>query len=173
MGLQQALGFQFVPPNPVQHALQRTASTRAGSWLFQRTLYRVDRPLHRWTKGKVTLPGLATGLPVIMLTTTGAKSGLPRTMPVAGIPFGDDLVILGTNYAQQHTPGWVFNLVKHPQAVVDWKSTSVPVVASRIANDRMDEVWQAAGRVYVGFPKYRERVSGSRQVQAFLLQVAT
>jgi len=46
------------------------------------------------------------------------------------------------------------------------------VVASRIANDRMDEVWQAAGRVYVGFPKYRERVSGSRQVQAFLLQLA-
>jgi len=57
--------------------------------------------------------------------------------------------------------------------VVDWKSTSVPVVASRIANDRVDEVWLAAGRVYVGFPKYRERISGSRQVQAFLLEVAT
>lgn len=172
MGLQQELGFRFTPPNPIQHALQRTASTRPGSWLFQRTLYRVDRPLHRWTRGKVTLPGLVTGLPVIMLTTTGAKSGLPRTMPVAGIPFGDDLVILGTNYAQQHTPGWVFNLLKDPQATVAWRSTSVQVVASRVASDRMDEVWQAAGRVYVGFPKYRERTSGSREVHAFRLGAA-
>jgi deazaflavin-dependent oxidoreductase (nitroreductase family) len=169
MGLQQELGFRFTPPNPVQHALQRTASTRAGSWLFQRTLYRIDRPLHRWTQGRITLPGMATGLPVIMLTTTGAKSGLPRTMPVAGIPFGDDLVILGTNYAQQNTPGWVFNLLKDPQATVAWKSTSVPVNAALVGSDRMDEVWQAAGRVYVGFPKYRERTSGSRQVQAFWL----
>lgn len=169
MGLQQELGYRFRPPNAVQHALQRTASTRAGSWLFQRTLYRVDRPLHRWTNGKVTLPGLATGLPVVMLTTTGAKSGLPRTMPVAGIPFGDDLVILGTNYAQERTPGWVFNLLKDPRAVVAWKSTSVSALASPIASDRMDEVWQAASRVYVGFPKYRERTTGSRQVHAFLL----
>jgi deazaflavin-dependent oxidoreductase (nitroreductase family) len=122
--------------------------------LFQRTLYRIDRPLHRWTGGRVTLPGLATGLPVIMLTTTGAKSGLKRTMPVAGIPLGDDLVILGTNYAQQNTPGWVFNLLQDPRAVIEWKSTRVEVVASVVDVDRMDEVWQAAGRVYVGFPKY-------------------
>lgn len=172
MGVQQELGFTFRPPNPVQHALQRTASTRGGSWLFQRTLYRIDRPLHRWTGGRVTLPGLATGLPVIMLTTTGAKSGLKRTMPVAGIPFGDDLVILGTNYAQQNTPGWVFNLLQDPRAVIEWKSTRVEVVASVVDVDRMDEVWQAAGRVYVGFPKYRERTSGSREVQAFVLQSA-
>lgn len=173
MALQQELGFRFTPPNPVQHALQRAASTRSGSWLFQRTLYRIDRPLHRWSKGKVTVPGLVTGLPVIMLTTTGARSGLQRTMPVAAIPFGDDLVILGTNYAQEHTPGWVFNLLKEPHAAVTWQSTTVPVIASRLASEHMDEVWRAAGRVYVGFPKYRERISGSRQVQAFILALGS
>ena len=43
--------------NRPQQAMQRAGSTRAGSWLFQRTLYRVDRPLYRWTNGRVTLPG--------------------------------------------------------------------------------------------------------------------
>ncbi|MBU6245509.1 MAG: nitroreductase family deazaflavin-dependent oxidoreductase [Actinomycetales bacterium] len=170
MGLQSALGFQFRPPNPAQVAMQRVGSTAAGSWVFQRTLYRIDRPLYRWTDGRMTVPGLLTGLPVIMLTTTGAKSGESRTMPVAGIPFGENLVVLGTNYAQGRTPGWVINLEKEPRATVAWQSRSVPVIAAAVAAERMDEVWQAASVVYVGFPKYRQRIADTRPVRAFVLE---
>lgn len=169
MGLQAELGFRWTPPNPLQHGMQAVASTSAGSWVFQRTLYRVDRPVHRWTKGRYTVPGVLSGLPVIMLTTTGAKSGVARTMPVAGIPFGEDLVVLGTNFAQEHTPGWVFNLEKDPYASVTWRSTTVPVVASRVPAEEMVEVWAAAARVYVGFPKYRQRLAHARDVRAFVL----
>lgn len=150
--------------------MQRMGSTSVGSWVFQRTLYRIDRPLHRWTDGRVTVPGLVTGMPVVMLTTTGAKSGVSRTMPVAGIPFDDDLVVLGTNYAQGRTPGWVINLEKEPRATVAWKSRSVPVIAVVVPGERMDEVWQAASRVYVGFPKYRQRIADTRPVRAFVLE---
>jgi len=170
--MQTILGYRFRPANPAQLAMQRIGSTKPGSWLFQRTLYRIDRPLYQWSNGKVTLPGPLTGLPVVMLTTTGAKSGLPRTMPVAGIPFGDDLLILGTNYAQGNTPGWVFNLEKDPRATVAWRGRSAAAIATRLPDERMDEAWQAAGRVYVGFPKYRERIDDTREVRAFVLAPA-
>ena len=67
----------------------------------------IDRPLHRWTGGRLTAPGLLAGLPVIMVTTTGARSGLARTMPLAGIPVADDLAVVGSNFAQARTPAWV------------------------------------------------------------------
>ncbi len=172
MGLQTELGFRWTPPNPVQRSLQRVAATKAGGWTFQRTLYRVDRPLHRWSDGRLTVPGLLTGLPVIMLTTTGAKTGEARTMPVAGIPLDDDLVILGTNYAQARTPGWVFNLEKDPRASVEWRSTAVAVDAHRVPTSEMDRVWQASAVVYAGFPHYRERIADSRDVRAFVLRPA-
>lgn len=172
MGLQTALGFRWSPPNPVQRSMQRVGATKAGGWTFQRTLYRVDRPLHRWSDGRLTLPGMLTGLPVIMLTTTGAKTGLPRTMPVAGIPLDDDLVILGTNFAQGRTPGWVANLEAQPRATVTWRATQVTVDAHRVPSDDMEQVWRASARVYSGFPKYRERIADSREVRAFVLTPA-
>ncbi len=168
-GLQGALGFRWSPPNPVQRSMQRAASTRAGGWIFQRTLYRVDRPLYRWSGGRVTLPGMATGLPVIMLTTTGAKTGLERTMPVAAIPFGDDLAVVGTNFAQPKPPGWALNLAKNPLAEVTWRATSIRVVATPVPESDMAQVWASASRVYAGFPKYRERLEGARAVLAFAL----
>ncbi len=172
MGLQDELGFSFSPPNAAQRGMQYVGASTAGAWVFQRTLYRVDRPLHRWSDGKLTVPGLLTGLPVIMLNTTGAKSGEPRTMPVAGIPYDGNFVILGTNFAQAKTPGWVFNLTKNPHATVAWRSQSAAVLARAVTPNEMDAVWDASAVVYSGFPKYRTRIADSRDVHAFILEPA-
>lgn len=169
MGLQDALGFRWTSPNAIQRGLQGVASTRAGGWVFQRTLYRVDRPLYRWSGGRLTLPGLATGLPVIMLSTTGAKTGLVRTMPVAAIPFDDDLAVVGTNFAQPRPPGWALNLARNPLAEVTWRGVTRRVAAVPVPESDMAHLWESAARVYVGFPKYRERLEGAREVLAFRL----
>jgi len=171
MGLQQALDFRAGLPNPVQRSMQVLAETKAGSWTFQRTLYRLDRPLYRWTDGRVTLPGVLTGLPVILLTTTGAKSGLARTMPVMAVPLGHDLAVIGTNFAQPRTPAWVFNLEADPQATVAWRDRSVPVLARSASDDEREEAWTAATRIYRGFAKYRQRIT-ERPVRIFVLGAA-
>ncbi len=110
MGVLDELGYTVEPANLAQRATQTVTGTRAGAWISQRTLYPLDKALFRASGGRLTVPGLMAGLPVIMLTTTGAKSGQPRTMPLVGTPFGDDLAIIGSNYGQQRTPGWVYNL---------------------------------------------------------------
>lgn len=169
-----ALDYFPAPANRVQRGLQHAAQSKPGAWVFQRTLYRIDRPLHRWSKGRYTVPGVLTGLPTIMLTTTGAKSGLARVMPVAGIPDVDgSILVMGTNYAQQKTPAWAINLSANPDCTVTWKNTSVAAVAQPITDELSRErAWARATAAYVGFAAYRERIT-HREVRIFRLVSAT
>jgi len=169
----EELGFAPTRANAAQRAMQRAGMTRAGSWVFSRTLYRVDRPLHRWSSGRITVPGIATGLPVIMLTTTGARSGRARTMPLAGIPDDDtnpcDILLMGTNYAQATSPAWVYNLEADPRCVVAWRDRAVPAVAHPVTGaDERDEAWARASSYYAGFAAYRQRID-RRHVRIFRL----
>lgn len=173
MGLREKLDFYPASANPVQRAMQSAAQSKAGAWVFQRTLYRIDRPLHRWSKGRYTVPWVLTGLPTIMLTSTGAKSGLARTMPVAGIPLegvhGSDIGVVGTNFAQPKSPAWVFNLSAHPQCTVAWKDRSEPAIAVEVTDpDEREALWRKATEVYVGFAAYRQRIN-HREVRMFRL----
>lgn len=169
MDLQQVLEYRTSRANMLQRIVQRMASTRAGSWLFQRLLHRIDRPLYRWTKGRIAVPTLLASLPVVLLTTTGARTGQSRTMPLAGVPLGGNLAVLGTNYAQPHTPGWVYNLEADPKATVTYRERSVTVTARPATEDEAESVWDTAALIYSGFARYRRRIH-NRQVRVFVLE---
>ena len=171
MSVDEQLGMQNKPANAAQRAMQRLASSRPGSWVFQRTLYPCDKLLFKFSGGRVTVPGLVAGLPVIMLTTTGAKSGQERTMPLVGIPVEGELVVIGSNYGQERTPGWVYNLEANPSATVAYRSTSVPVRARLATPAVTDAAFAEAAKVYPGYAKYRERAS-HRTIRAFVLEAA-
>lgn len=116
----------------------------------------------------MTVPGLVAGLPVIMLTTTGAKSGRSRTMPLLGIPVDGDIAVIGSNFGQKRTPGWVHNLEADPTAVVAYRGVDVQV-SGRLASDaEADEAFGAAATVYPGYGKYRLRAS-HRTIRVFVL----
>jgi deazaflavin-dependent oxidoreductase (nitroreductase family) len=169
MGLTEAIGYEIKPANAVQRAMQQVASSKPGAWAFSKVLHHADRRLYRWSKGRFTVPAIVAGLPVVMLTTTGAKSGQARTMPLLAIPVGDDLAIIGTNFGQTSTPGWVFNLEADPHAMVGYRDREVAVVARPATDDEFDVAFTAAAKVYPGYDKYRERISG-REIRVFVLQ---
>ncbi|MEN8239363.1 MAG: nitroreductase/quinone reductase family protein [Actinomycetota bacterium] len=168
MALLAELGYTVRTPNIVQRLVQRLASMRPIAWLFQKTLYPIDRLLYRKSGGRITVPGIMAGLPVIMLTTTGARSGQPRTMPLLGIPLGDAIAVIGTNYGQKPTPGWVFNLRADPTATVEYRERSAEVVSRLATKSETEEAFALATKVYPGFAKYRERIDG-REVPVFVL----
>ena len=91
MGLQDELGYEVSKANFAQRGVQAVAASKPGALTLSYILAPLDKLVHRATKGKVTAAGVLTGLPVVMLTSTGAKSGEQRTSPVLGIPVGDDL----------------------------------------------------------------------------------
>jgi deazaflavin-dependent oxidoreductase (nitroreductase family) len=89
-------------------------------------------------------------------------------MPLLGIPMGEGLVVLGTNFGQDPTPGWVYNLRADPKATVAYRSTSVDVVARRASDDETETAFALAARVYPAFNEYRNRIAG-REAEAFVL----
>jgi deazaflavin-dependent oxidoreductase (nitroreductase family) len=169
MGTLAELDYALKPANAAQRVVQRLAASTAGAWVFQRTLYPIDKVLYRRTDGRVTVPGLMAGLPVIMLTTTGARSGDPRSMPLVGIPLGDDLAVIGSNYGQKRTPGWVYNLEADPAATVSYRERSVPVTARPASDAEADRAFEIAAGFYPGYGKYRAR-AGHRTIRVFILE---
>ena len=169
MGLISELDYEVKDANAIQRVTQKVAASGPGAWVFQRTMYPIDKGLYRLTKGRLTVPGLMAGLPVIMMTTTGAKTGKDRTMPLVGIPMGDDLAVMGSNFGQSSTPGWVYNLRAKPEATVEFGSESVAVAARSATTAETERAFEAGAAFYGGFPKYRERVL-YREIEVFVLE---
>ena len=157
MGLQTDLGFSIPHAGSLRRRVQRFGSTRAGTKVLAQTLRPLDRLVYRLTKGKTTVAGLLGGFPIIMLTTTGARSGLPRTNPLTAIPFGDDLAIVGANYGLGVIPSWTYNLRAHPEAIVAFGNNTLSVTATEVVGRKVEEAFAAAIEIYPGYAEYRKR----------------
>jgi deazaflavin-dependent oxidoreductase (nitroreductase family) len=96
--------------------------------------------------------------PMIVLGTTGARTGKKRKTPLAAIPVGDDLGLIASNAGSGTIPGWAHNLQANPEATVTYGRRLAAVVARTVHGDEYDQVFAAAERVYTGFAGYRERV---------------
>ena len=150
-----------------QKGLQRIAAITPISWLLARTLHYLDRPLLRLSHGRLSLAGLLTGLPVVMLTTTGSKTGQPRTTPLAGIVDGEYVVLVASYFGSAHHPAWYYNLRAHPQAEVTVAGRTRAYLAREVCGDEYDRYWQRAIQIYAGYAAYRERVQ--RHIPILLL----
>jgi deazaflavin-dependent oxidoreductase (nitroreductase family) len=168
MGLVQALDYELPVPGAVQRAMWRISSSRPGAWLFARSLPRVDKFVLRMSRGQVTLAGVTAGIPVLTITTTGARSGLRRTTPLLGVPFGGDIAIIGTNFGQPGTPGWYYNLRAQPRAEVSYRSRSVTATAREADADERQAILAQARKIYGGYEAYARRITG-RQIPVMIL----
>ena len=138
--------------------LGRITSTRIGTWLTSLTFYPLDRLTLRVTRGQHTLGNLLWGLPVMVLTTTGAKSGQVHQTPLLVIVDGDQRVLIGSNWGRSHHPGWYYNLCAHPQATLSSRNQT-QTYSAREANDtERDKYWPMADVLYPGYSAYRGRV---------------
>jgi deazaflavin-dependent oxidoreductase (nitroreductase family) len=172
MGVLHDLGYEVKNANGLQRTMQAVASSRPGAWMFSKTIHQQDKVLFKATGGRLTVPSVLAGLPVVMVTTTGAKTGQSRTMPLLGIPVGNDLAVIGSNYGQKRTPGWVYNLEADPSAVVGYRDRRVAVVARRADEIEADRIFELAGAVYPGYAKYRIRAN-HRVIKVFVLESAS
>lgn len=127
----------------------------------------IDRFVHKATRGRVLLTSLY--LPVLLLTSTGRKSGLPRTVPIATLPDGDRWVIVGSNFGQAHHPAWSHNLLANPDATVEFKGRTYPVKAHLATSDEKAALWPRIVKVWPNFDKYSDR-AGGRDLRVFILE---
>jgi deazaflavin-dependent oxidoreductase (nitroreductase family) len=132
-------------------------------------MHRVDRPVYSLTNGRHTFASLASGLPVVMLTTTGARTGVPRTVPVLGLPTADGLAVIASNYGQPHHPAWYHNLRANPDGRVTVDGMTRAFRATEAEGEMRDRIWRAGLTVYPGWSQY-ERRAPNRQIAVFVLE---
>lgn len=169
MGIATELSYSFPRPSGLRKAVRVVASSGPGAWTLARVVPSLDRAAARLSGGRATFSEQLAGLPVIVVTTTGRRSGKPRPAQLIGIPVGDTLGLLGTNFGQAATPTWVLNLEADPRATVSHRDVTLDVVARAATEAEEVEILSRAGEVYVGYPKYFTRVSG-RRVRFFVLE---
>ena len=151
--------------SPLRRPAAAFAATRVGSWLV-RTLTPVDRRLLLRSKGRFTILG-PIGAPVLLVTTTGRTSGLPRTTPLLYVRDGERLCVIGSNFGQQRHPLWSSNLLAEPRAVVTIGGTDVPVTATLLDGAERERVIELFVALASTYDAYRHRTD--RELRVFAL----
>ena len=133
-----------------------------------------DKFVQRLTRGRVTILDLA-GLPNLMLTVKGRKSGLPRTTPLLCVPHGGGNLIAGSNFGQLKPPVWVVNvraaIEKGEPVGVAQDGRTHEAWAREIAGAERDQLWAEMVRTWPNYAKYAERTD--RTIPVFLLEPVT
>ncbi len=157
------------PTSWLGRALRRIGSTRmARLVLGPKVLTRVDRVLHRLTGGRVIASDLL--FDTLMLTTTGRRSGQPRTTPLARLDLDGTPVVIASNFGRESHPAWSLNLLADPHATVEEHGRSQPVVARELTRDEQDRVWPQAIALWPGYQTYRQTTEGIRDIRMFALE---
>ena len=160
--------LRYDEANRLQRGVRALPGLGSVIWFFSRALRPLDRAAFRISGGRHTLVSLLSGLPVAMLTTTGARSGQVRTLPVLGIPDGDGVVVVASNWGSQHHPSWYHNLRAHPAATVSVRGRTLSVRASEPTGEERDRLWLRALEYYPVWRTYQSR-AGDRRIPIVVL----
>ncbi|MBN1452682.1 MAG: nitroreductase family deazaflavin-dependent oxidoreductase [Anaerolineales bacterium] len=153
---------------PLRRIFQQFLTLRPITWLMARILHHADALLLRLSNGKLTFAQFS-GLPIIELTTTGAKSRKRRTLPLTGLPDGEKYALIASNFGQAHFPGWYYNLKANPECTVK-KDGQTGVYLAREADEQENEHYYAlAISYYVGYAAYKQRAK-SRKIPVMVLE---
>jgi len=101
--------------------------------------------------------GQFEGAPLLLLTTTGRKSGQPRTNPMMYLAEGDRLFVFASKGGAPTDPDWYTNLLARPEVTVELGTESFPAQASPVTGDERDRVYTEQATRYPGFAEYQEK----------------
>lgn len=146
--------------NFLQRAVRAFSATPLGAKLFSLTAHHLDRPLLRATNGRFAMSGLFTPLPLVMVTTIGAKSKQPRTSPLLAIPDGEKLFLIASNWGGANYPAWYHNLRAHPKVSVTHNGETRHYRAHEAKGGEYEAYWRRAVDAYHGYAAYKTRTKG-------------
>ena len=127
----------------------------------------VDRMLSRLTSGRVTLMRLA-GLPSMVLTVAGRKSGVVRSTPVLCIPHPAGYLVAGSNFGGPKPPVWVHNVRAADTVTINVRGRSMEAVPREVTGEEREAMWAHMLKTWPNYAKYAERAD--RVIPVFLME---
>jgi deazaflavin-dependent oxidoreductase (nitroreductase family) len=150
-------------------AVRRTAGTRPMALMYRHIQEPIDRLVYRLSSGRTTASSYLASVELTILTTTGAKTGRQRTHPVLGLPDGDRIIVIASNWGRPHHPAWYHNLRAHPRASIVRNGVSREVEARELEGEERERCYQRGIEFYPPFIHYR-RWAGERRIPVLALE---
>ena len=163
------INFESRRPEPLRRLAHKAAEIIPMSWIRPAAVMRVDRGMFRLSRGRTTFSALASGLPIVMLTTTGARTGELRTLPVLALPVDDHLILIASNYGRPSNPGWYYNLRAQPYVTIIWRGSSVTMHARELTGDERQRYLDLGFEAYPWWQQYHRRAA-PRQLPVIMLE---
>jgi len=145
-------------PTAFQKFVHRFLMLRPVSAFLAVVLHHIDAVFLKLTRGSRTLTEIV-GLPIIQLTTIGAKTGRPRTMPLVCLRDGEKIALIGSNFGRKHNPGWYYNLVANPKCTVHFNGRTSQYMARLAEGNEREKYWKRGLSYYKGYDLYKFRAS--------------
>jgi deazaflavin-dependent oxidoreductase (nitroreductase family) len=154
---------------PFRRLVRRTATTRQTAKIYGVIQQPLDHVVYRLTRGRTTATSWLAGVEITMLTTTGAKTGRARTLPVLALPDGDGVILIASNFGRQHDPGWYHNLRANPRATILHGGRSRDLAARELDGAERERGYRRGEEIFPGFIHYR-RWTTHRQIPVLRLE---
>jgi len=145
---------------PNDHTIARFSHSLGARGL--RWAGKLNVPLYRLSGGRIG--GKVGRAPVLLLTTTGRKSGQQRTAPVVYLADGESVVVINTNAGNARVPAWSLNLKANPQAEVERGRRRYRVRARVAEGDERADLWRRHNEQYAGFDDYQQQLAREASV---------
>lgn len=111
------------------------------------------------------------GRPIVLLTTRGAKSWQPRTTPVMYIADGERLLVVASNAGAPSHPDWYYNILAHPDVIVEVGLETYDAAAIITAGDERDRLWEMIVSQYPFFAEHQAQVAREIPVIALVKRI--
>jgi deazaflavin-dependent oxidoreductase (nitroreductase family) len=111
----------------------------------------------RTNGGKVG--GIWEGRPLLLLTTTGAKSGQPRTHPMMYLREGNRLFVFASKGGAPTNPAWYHNLLAHPEVTVEVGNEKFNALAQPVTGEERDKIYARWAQMYPQFGEYQQKTT--------------
>ena len=136
---------------------------------FERRFGKVFFPIHRWMfkTSRGVVGGRFEGRPMLLMTTTGRKSGLRRETLIQYYPQGKDMVVVASNGGRENHPAWLFNIQADPDVDVLVRGGAVKTKAHVLTAEEREAIWPELDAFYPGYAHYQTLTS--RQIQVVRL----
>jgi deazaflavin-dependent oxidoreductase (nitroreductase family) len=100
---------------------------------------------------------LWNGVPILLLTTTGRRTGQPRTTPLIFGRDGDDHLVVASKGGAPHHPAWYLNLTAHPEVAIQVRTEHLRVVARTASDHERPRLWRIMTELWPNYDVYRSR----------------
>jgi deazaflavin-dependent oxidoreductase (nitroreductase family) len=149
---------------PSNRFYTRLSMRMPDSWL--KATGKLNVPVYRLSRGRL-MNTVGTG-PVLLLTSTGRRSGQKRTAPVLYLKDGERFVVVGSNAGNARAPAWSYNLKANPDAEIEVRGDRRSVHARVAEGEERVDLWRKVNEMYEGFDHYDANTA--REIAVFVLE---